>query len=241
MSGPPVSFVAFLLAVLSVGPSITAVAPQEGTLEPTRPKVHSADELRSKTEPEQERAAFFDSSGPTIWTLSPGERVVVVAEPPDPAAPAISLSGTEIRPRRPRGPLDAIQARICDSDAVVVGPVTSFRVLLNKSETFFFSDLTVDVEHWIRPNARDARILVSTLGGAAEIDGQVVRTDAVPVPPKNRPRIWYLRRFPRRQATRQQTGFLLNGPSEEIVTASQLASAVRRLQELAKSCSERPR
>jgi hypothetical protein len=112
---------------------------------------------------------------------------------------------------------------------------------LNKSETFFFSDLTVDVEHWIRPNAQDARILVSTLGGAAEIDGQVVRTDAVPVPPINRPRIWYLRRFPRREATRQQTGFLLNGPSEEIVTASQLASAVRRLQELAKSCSGRPR
>ena len=117
MSGRPVSSVAWLLAVLSVGPSTTAVAPQEGALEPTPPKVHSADELRSKTEPEQERAAFFDSSGPTIWTLSPGERVVVIAEPPGPAAPDISWSGNEIRPRRPSGPLDAIQARICDSDA----------------------------------------------------------------------------------------------------------------------------
>jgi hypothetical protein len=202
-------------------------------------KVKSPEELRAKTPSQQGRAIFFDQPGASVWQLSPGDRMIIIGEPPDPSAPDVPWPGAG--PSSPRPPVDPRRARICNSDAVVVGLVISSEVLLNKSETFLFTDINIQVKHWVRPASGYGTILVSVIGGAVELAGRVIRTEAVAVPPLNQPRVWYLHRFPRRDGIAQQNGFVLNGPPEQIGNPTQVADLITRLDGLGRPCAGGPR
>jgi hypothetical protein len=88
---------------------------------------------------------------------------------------------------------------VCSSEAVLLGHPNGERVLLNRDETFLFTDYVIAVEKWIRPARRLESILesitLSAIGGEVELPGRTLRAIAVPRLMPRHPYILFMRRL----------------------------------------------
>ena len=88
-------------------------------------------------------------------------------------------SGLAVLPDPPpdgRPDPDAEERRlVCRSAGIAYGNVKRSRVLLNKDETFLFTDYVVQVAQWVKPERGPTEILVSQNGGSVRVGTTVLR------------------------------------------------------------------
>jgi hypothetical protein len=124
---------------------------------------------------EQRRAAFWDWEGPP---LAESKHVYV---------PAPEFPPPVVRPGSPPPPVDAaLREAVCESQAIALGMATSSKVLLNKGETFLFTDWRFAVEKWIRPASGPSELTVSHMGGRVRVGSELFEATRGPVLVANR-------------------------------------------------------
>jgi hypothetical protein len=121
-------------------------------------------DLRALTLDDRIRAQHFDR--PDGRPLRSGS-LIIFSEPP------LLLSLQPADSKVPRPSMDArMRARVCAAQALVVARPREARAFLTASETFLFTNYTLDIEHWIRPTTGERSLVVSRPGGEAYV-GQV--------------------------------------------------------------------
>ena len=157
-----------LLLAMSVTLPVTFLSGQTPAAPQVKREADKYEYIRAQSDPEKARAKWFDSvptSGQPIWAVEGGivsligEHNAVLLNPPSYAT--------------------YLQSRCAPKGVtVVVGRATSSRTLMNKSETFLFTDYTFSVDNWICPASGSATIMVSMLGGVVTVLGRELRAHA---------------------------------------------------------------
>jgi hypothetical protein len=140
-------------------------------------------ELRAVTPAEKTRAALFNFEGlpPLIQSKTvhhfPGLQVV---DPPS------------------DNPLenDPLWKVACRSSAIVYGNVEKGRALLSGDESSLFTDYSVQVAQWIKPDRGKASILVTASGGAVRVGDTVLRATTETTILTSRSYLFFLRVIP---------------------------------------------
>ncbi len=126
--------------------------------------VGSLNELRAVTPAEKARAERFNFSHlpPLIESkaLHMGSGLAILPDPPVDGRPDPDAEERQL---------------VCRSDGIAYGSVQRSRVLLNKDETFLFTDYVVQVTQWVKPERGPSEILASQIGGAARVGTTVLR------------------------------------------------------------------
>jgi len=163
-------------------------------------RVTHVSELRARTSAERARAEFFDMLFSPFSVLEHEhvgifpERGLTITLPPQPPPPPGEPAPP---PSPPETDADRISALACRSEIIIVGHPESQRALLNKSETFLFTDFEVAVERWIRPAGTVARtVSVSLAGGQVEVAGRLLTATYDPLPKLRQPYVFSLRKLP---------------------------------------------
>jgi hypothetical protein len=148
-------------------------------------KVKDASELRPKEADDRKLADFFDREGPSVLE----NKLIVIPNDEDvPVAPT--------DPDSPPQEQDRLRAIVCDSDAIIVGQAVDTRTLLNRSETFLFTDFTVAVTNWIKPRGGPGTVNVAMLGGAVEVGNTLLKSTALPILELQKSALLFLKRIP---------------------------------------------
>jgi hypothetical protein len=126
-------------------------------------------DLRAVTLAERERARYFAKDG--LPPLIESKSMYL--------APAMEVL-TPSPPGQPVDPDQPLKSLVCSAAAIVVGQVERKRALLNKDESFLFTDHQIRVSQWIRPGSGKPTILVSSLGGSVRVGSTTLeaRTDS---------------------------------------------------------------
>jgi len=198
-------------------------------------KVRQLSDLRARTLDERARSELFDYPAGQLIT-GPVSRMIVL--PNNPEAPPVSFHGEALPTPRTSTRQETLQRSVCSSEVVIIGTPLSTKAMLNKSETFLFSDIVMNVANWIRPGSGEQSILVTVFGGQVDLAGEKLSTLVRPLPRIGQLEAFFLVKIPK------QSGFRLQGEPIQIgsggpATLTDVAPILNDLREAAKSCSER--
>ena len=209
--------------------------PSVGQQEEPVQKVRYLSDLRPKAPDQELRAELLDCkaceriTGPVRTHLDVGEG--------PPPAPNLSADGTVVyAPQRTRDEL--LRQSVCSSDIVVIGRPVSKNAMLNKSETFLFTDIVVLVDNWIRPTLGERSVLVAVFGGSVEVAGEELTTFVRPIPRLGQSEAFFLKQIPKQRAY-QLNGQPIPTSREEMATPGAEPVAMLDLQQAAKSCGHK--
>lgn len=85
---------------------------------------------------------------------------------------------------------------VCDFDAVVIGSATYERVLINRRETFLFTEYSLAVKDWISPETGPEALKMAVPGAELRLEGRVTRVEGAPQPAVGEALLFFLRRIP---------------------------------------------
>jgi hypothetical protein len=192
MSNMPLRRAGMTLLALSVASVhlVSASVPQSTSdKDATLQVVNSLSELRAVTPAEKARAQHYNFPWlpPLIESkamfMNPGLAVL-----PDPPVHGLPDPDADIR------------RLVCRSTGIVYGTVQKSRVLLNKDETFLFTDYSVHVAQWVKPERGKPEILVSMNGGAARVGTTVLRAETSQTVLRDKTQLFFLLAIPKGDA-----------------------------------------
>lgn len=206
--------------------------------------VASMAQLRPVSIDERVRAEFHDHPGIPISetankVLLPGPETV---PPPPRTTESLPAKGPPIREV-------LLQRTVCTADSVVLGVAKSRRVLLNRRETDFFTDYTVDVNDFFKPNRGPGPIVVSQRGAEVRVGGDIFSRPSLSPLSLGLPQLLFLRQIPKTQSFNAylrpipisdgMPDLASVGPVRNARGPERLLDVVNELRQMARNCSVR--
>ncbi len=176
------------LKVLRVTPTYSVVPAAQAAIQQNRvKKVKDVSALRVNNADDRKLADFFDREGPSLLE---NQIIYIPTHESNPVPPSPNVvPGMDSRE-------DSLRGVVCASDAVIVGPPVDSRTLLNRSETFLFTDFTIAVTDWVSPPGGPGTVHVAMLGGAVEVGNTLLRSTALPLLELQMPTLLFLQKIP---------------------------------------------